>query len=167
MNRGWRFCRFSGAVNRVVSCWFLSVQHRRSTPCLGTNGLHLDYGSLCLLHPALPLTPCNRLRGTGVLVRFVARIPDLIGREEMNLECIGCAGSQPFEFRVYLAGSLIQELRFPSVADRPLQHLSVGINSLQSRLCRQSANCVRPLMVTRALTGTTLPQPYVDDRVPV
>src|SRR5215203_297451 len=94
-----------------------------------------------------PLTPCNRLRGTGVLVRFVARIPDLIGREEMNLECIGCAGSQPFEFRVYLAGSLIQELRFPSVPDRPLQHLSVGINSLQSRLCRQSANCVRPLMV--------------------
>ena len=23
MNRGWRFCRFSGVVNRVVSCWYL------------------------------------------------------------------------------------------------------------------------------------------------
>ena len=23
MNRGWRFCRFNGVVNRVVSCWFL------------------------------------------------------------------------------------------------------------------------------------------------
>jgi hypothetical protein len=23
LNRGWRFCRFNGVVNRVVSCWFL------------------------------------------------------------------------------------------------------------------------------------------------
>ena len=23
MNRGWRFCRFNGVVNRVVSCWSL------------------------------------------------------------------------------------------------------------------------------------------------
>jgi hypothetical protein len=23
LNRGWRFCRFNGVVNRVVSCWSL------------------------------------------------------------------------------------------------------------------------------------------------
>ena len=23
LNRGWRFCRFNGVVNRIVSCWSL------------------------------------------------------------------------------------------------------------------------------------------------
>ena len=45
MNRGWRFCRFNGVVNRVVSCWSLVGRLPRFAWCSGRIGLRLDYGA--------------------------------------------------------------------------------------------------------------------------
>jgi hypothetical protein len=45
-------------------------------------------------------------------------------RRPLPASIFGCGGSQPSGFGVRMGRSLIQELRFPSVPDRPLQHLS-------------------------------------------
>ena len=43
MNRGWRFCRFNGVVNRVVSCCLVLVFGLSSSPVLPAVWAVLDY----------------------------------------------------------------------------------------------------------------------------
>ncbi len=68
LNRGWRFCRFNGVVNRVVSCWSLVGPAPRSYLVFGRNGRHLDYNSTWRRAAADWVrsaigTPCLLLRG--------------------------------------------------------------------------------------------------------
>ena len=104
MNRGWRFCRFNGVVNRVVSCWSLVCPAPPFYLVLGpywtTFGLRLPVIAPTAI---LLLSPSARpVRGRTLLLRFVTRIPDLIRRDERSLECICCAGPQPSGFGVPL-----------------------------------------------------------------
>ena len=54
MNRGWRFCRFNGVVNRVVSCWSLVSPAPPFCLVLGpywtTSGLQTHSGPVGLSH---------------------------------------------------------------------------------------------------------------------
>jgi len=104
LNRGWRFCRFNGVVNRVVSCWSLVCPAPPFYLVLGpywtTFGLRLPVIAPTAI---LLLSPSARpVRGRTILLRFVTRIPDLIRRDERSLECICCAGPQPSGFGVPL-----------------------------------------------------------------
>ncbi len=87
LNRGWRFCRFNGVVNRVVSCWSLVCPAPPFYLVLGpywtTFGLRLPR---C---PRIrPLSPSPRpVRGTGVLLSFVAWIREPFGRHDTSREC--------------------------------------------------------------------------------
>ena len=77
LNRGWRFCRFSGAVNHVVSCWSLVCPAPRFCFVVGlywtTFGLWLS-GDCCTppTRPAAVEVPCDsalksRRRAIGLL----------------------------------------------------------------------------------------------------
>ena len=103
LNRGWRFCRFNGVVHRVVSCWSLVGPAPPFYLVLGPLLDHVRTTAAGDWSTAiLPLSPSARaVRGTGVLLRFVARIPDLIGR--MSVECIGCAARNYLDLEVSTA----------------------------------------------------------------